>query len=64
MLQLLVTQSIQLNQPNKWAQLNLTRTPFITPAQLYTDYAWVARDEMGEYFDPKAAELIKNMLPS
>lgn len=31
--------------------------------RLYTDYAWVARDELHEYFDAETAEYVKNILP-
>lgn len=31
--------------------------------KLYTDYAWIARDEVEEYFDPETAEYMKYLLP-
>lgn len=31
--------------------------------KLYTDYAWIARDEVGEYFDPDTADYMKHLLP-
>lgn len=30
--------------------------------KLYTDYAWVAADELHEYFDAESAEYLKNIL--
>lgn len=30
--------------------------------RLYTDYAWVASDEVHEYFDAETAEYVKNIL--
>jgi large subunit ribosomal protein L46 len=32
--------------------------------KLYKDYAWIARDEAGEYFDPETANLLEHVLPS
>ena len=31
--------------------------------RLYTDYAWVTRDEISEYFDKEAAYLMQHLLP-
>ena len=31
--------------------------------KLYTDYAWIARDEVGEYFDKETAEYMSHLLP-
>ena len=32
--------------------------------RLYTDYAWVGRDEVGEYFDEDTAEYLQSLLPN
>lgn len=32
--------------------------------RLYTDYAWIARSEVGEYFDPDMAEYLDALLPN
>ena len=31
--------------------------------KLYKDYAWISRDEVGEYFDKDAAEFMEALLP-
>lgn len=30
--------------------------------RLYKDYAWIARDELNEYFDSETAEYLNNIL--
>lgn len=32
--------------------------------KLYKDYAWIARDEVHEYFDADTAYLLEHVLPS
>jgi len=61
-------EEIQNSRKNFGSKLFFYRTQLIhgtikLNTKLYTDYAWIARDEVGEYFDKETAEYMSHLLP-
>ena len=61
-------QEVQQKRNQFGAKVFFSRAQFIQGTvklntKLYTDYAWVARDEVGEYFEEDTAEYMKHLLP-
>eukprot|EP01038_Epipyxis_sp_PR26KG_P011511 gene11511-15421_t len=61
-------ESLQKSRQNFGAKVFFYRAQLISgnvklQTKLYTDYAWISGDEVGEYFDEPTAEYIRNILP-
>jgi large subunit ribosomal protein L46 len=59
---------VQTKRENFGAKVYYYRTQLLAgnvklQTKLYTDYAWIARDEVGEYFDPETADFFSYLLP-
>jgi hypothetical protein len=62
-------ESVQATRKNYGAKLFFYRAQLMAgtiklETKLYTDYAWIARDEVGEYFDAETAEYLTALLPN
>lgn len=61
-------QDMQQSRKAFGAKVFFYRTQFIAgqmkfETRLYTDYAWISRDEVSEYFDEDTAKYLKALLP-
>jgi hypothetical protein len=61
-------ETVQTKRKNFGAQVYFYRAQWISGSmkletKLYKDYAWIARDEVGEYFDKDTAVYLSSLLP-